>query len=209
MRAMPSPQESTMPVSRTSSCFSYSLICSRMMSLISAARICIAVFPPGRRLAGALGHLPRQAGELGSQAPVVDRPADVEHDPTDQLGVELRGGENFLPVRQTPGQLDELVPLDRAERRGRTDRDADAPERLRNPPGGPEPRAGVDHRAQHERAQPGLLERGRRPVELLARRLEGPLLAGEPEHRVRVAPAEAGRHAGAPAPATNSRTNRS
>src|SRR6266581_8683272 len=178
MRAMPSPQESTMPVSRTSSCFSYSLICSRMMSLISAARICIAV-PPGRRLAAALGHLPRQAGELGSQAPVVDRPADVEHDPTDQLGVELRGGENFLPVRQTPGQLDELVPLDRAERRGRTDRDADAPElvveqsvvparevaqdrqpiplreqpdqvahrrrepeRLHNPPGGPEPRAG-------------------------------------------------------------------
>src|SRR5207247_4391079 len=101
MRAMPSPQESTMPVSRTSSCFSYSLICSRMMSLISAARICIAV-PPGRRLAAALGHVLRQAGELGPQAPVVDRPADVEHDPGDQLGVELRGGEDPLGGRQSP-----------------------------------------------------------------------------------------------------------
>src|SRR5437762_3001157 len=143
MRAMPSPQESTMPVSRTSSCFSYSLICSRMMSLISAARICIAV-PPGRRLAAALGHLLRQAGELGPQAPVVDRPADVEHDPADQLG-----------------------------------------------------------------AEPGLAERGRRPIELLARRLEGPVLAGQREHGTRIALAEAAAHAGAPAPATNSRTNRS
>src|SRR5207247_2393893 len=47
MRAMPSPAESTKPVSRTSSCFSYSLIWSRMTSLISAARICIDLFPPG------------------------------------------------------------------------------------------------------------------------------------------------------------------
>src|SRR2546425_11512054 len=101
MRAMPSPQESTMPVSRTSSCFSCCLICSRMMSLISAARICIVV-PPGRRLAGALGHLPRQAGELGSQAPVVDRPADVEHDPTEQLGIDVGGRENLLAARQAP-----------------------------------------------------------------------------------------------------------
>src|SRR2546425_11408455 len=115
MRAMPSPQESTMPVSRTSSCFAYSLICSRMMSLISAARICIAI-PPGRRLATALGHLLREARELGPQAPVVDRPADVEHDPADQLGVELGGGEN-LAAREAPRQLDELVALGRAERR--------------------------------------------------------------------------------------------
>src|SRR5438105_4247464 len=118
MRAMPSPQESTMPVSRTSSCFSYSLICSRMISLISAARI-------------------------------------------------------------------------------------------RDPPGGPEPRCRIDHRAQHERAEPGLVERGRRPIELLARRLEGPVLAGQREHGARIALAEAAAHAGAPAPATNSRTNRS
>src|SRR5881409_3675455 len=127
MRAMPSPQESTMPVSRTSSCFSYSLICSRMMSLISAARICIAV-PPGWQLAAALGHLLRQAGELGPQAPVVDRPVDVEHDPADQLGVELGGGENSLAAREAPRQLDELVPLGRADRRRRTDRDPGAPE---------------------------------------------------------------------------------
>jgi hypothetical protein len=37
--------DSTVPVSRTSSCFSNSLICSRMMSLISAARICIVASP--------------------------------------------------------------------------------------------------------------------------------------------------------------------
>src|SRR5207247_7926939 len=103
MRAMRAPHGSTRPFSRTSSCFSYSLICSRMMSLISAARICIAV-PPGRRLAAALGHVLRQAGELGPQAPVVDRPADVEHDPGDQLGVELGGGENPLAARQAPRQ---------------------------------------------------------------------------------------------------------
>src|SRR5881409_2204022 len=127
MRAMPSPQESTMPVSRTSSCFAYSLICSRMMSLISAARICIAV-PPGRRLAAALGHLLRQARELGPQAPVIDRPADVEHDATEQLGIDLGGGKNFLAARQAPRQLDDLSPLRRAERRRRTDRDAGAPE---------------------------------------------------------------------------------
>src|SRR5437773_5726528 len=125
MRAMPSPQESTMPVSRTSSCFSYSLICSRMMSLIAGARSCIPV-PPGRRLAAALGHLLRQAGELGPQAPVVDRPAGVEHDPADQLGVELGGGENPLVAREVLRQLDELVPLGRAERRGRADRDPGA-----------------------------------------------------------------------------------
>src|SRR5438132_1169383 len=139
---MPSPQDSTTPVSRTSSCFSYSLICSRMMSLISAARICIAVFPPGRRLA-AHGHLLRQASELGPQAPIVDRPADVEHHAPEQLWVEIGGGEDLLPARQAARELDELGSL-----------------------------------------------------------------AGEGEQRARVALGEAARHAGAPTPATNSRTNR-
>src|SRR5207249_740681 len=82
------------------SCFSYSLICSRMMSLISAARICIAVFPPGRRLAAAHGHLLRQASELGPQAPIVDRPADVEHHTPEQLWVEIGGGKDISPARQ-------------------------------------------------------------------------------------------------------------
>src|SRR5438046_2182701 len=128
MRAMPSPQESTTPVSRTSSCFSYSLICSRMMSLISAARICIAVFPPGRRLAAAHGHLLRQASELGPQAPIVDRPADVEHHTPEQLWVEIGGGKDISPARQAARELDELGSLAGAERRRRADRDAHAPE---------------------------------------------------------------------------------
>src|SRR5207245_11440290 len=82
------------------------------------------------------------------------------------------------------------------------------PERLRDPPGGPEPRCRVDHRAQHERAEPGLVECGRRSIELLARRLERPVLAGEREDRTRIALAEATGHPGAPAPLTNSSTNR-
>src|SRR5439155_25136007 len=108
-------------------CFASSSTCSRMLSLTAAARLCIAV-PPGRRLAAALGHLLRQARELGPQAPVVDRPADVERDAADQLRVELGGGENPLAAREAPRQLDELVPLGRAERRGRADRDPGAPE---------------------------------------------------------------------------------
>src|SRR2546428_13326145 len=115
MRAMPSPQESTMPVSRTSSCFSCCLICSRMMSLISAARICIVVFPPGPRLAAALGHLLRQATELGPQAPIVDRPADVEHHARHQLRVDIGGGEDLPPARQAPCELDELARLGGAQ----------------------------------------------------------------------------------------------
>src|SRR5207249_10364295 len=107
MRAMPSPQESTMPVSRTSSCFSYSLICSRMMSLISAARICIAVFPPRRRLAAAHGHLPRHASELGPQPPTVDRPADVALHTPPPPRAALGGGTDLSPPRPAPRALDE------------------------------------------------------------------------------------------------------
>src|SRR5256885_11840429 len=40
---MPSPVESTVPVSLTSICLPYDLICSRRMRLISSARISMAV----------------------------------------------------------------------------------------------------------------------------------------------------------------------
>ena len=41
-RAMPSPVDSTVPVSLTSICLPYVLICSRRMRLISSALICIS-----------------------------------------------------------------------------------------------------------------------------------------------------------------------
>src|ERR671931_291636 len=103
MRAMPSPQESTMPVSRTSSCFSYPLICSRMMSLISAARICIARFPPG--LGFARGHLLRQARQLRPHAAIVNGPPDIEHDAAEKIRIDLGRGEDLAPAGQPPRQL--------------------------------------------------------------------------------------------------------
>ena len=86
------------------------------------------MFPPGRRLAAAHGHLLRQASELGPQAPIVDRPADVEHHTPEQLWVEIGGGKDISPARQAARELDELGSLAGAERRRRADRDAHAPE---------------------------------------------------------------------------------
>src|SRR5213080_3242723 len=110
MRAMPSPAERTIPVSRTSSCFSYRSIWSRMMSLISAARICIDLFPPAR-LDAALGHLLGEARELCPHAPIVYRPSDVEHDAADQLGIDLGRRDDVAAPGEAPRELDELVPL--------------------------------------------------------------------------------------------------
>src|SRR5438094_10524022 len=114
MRAMPSPAESTKPVSRTSSCFSYSLIWSRMTSLISAARICIDLFPPGP-LGATLGHLLAQADELRPEAPVVHRAVDVEDHTPEEVRVHLRRDQHLAPAGQPPGELDEVVLLGHAE----------------------------------------------------------------------------------------------
>src|SRR5437667_56407 len=127
MRAMPSPVESTKPVSRTSSCFSYSLIWSRMTSLISAARICIDLFPPGP-LGATLGHLLAQADELRPEAPVVHRAVDVEHHAPEELCIHLRRGQHLAPPGQPPGKVDEVVLLGPAEGRRRSDQRPGAPE---------------------------------------------------------------------------------
>src|SRR6185295_16388634 len=100
MRAIPSPVERTMPVSRTSSRFSYSRICSRMMSLISAARICISLFPPARGSVAALGHVFCETRELRPQAPVVDDATDVEDDSAQELRIDLRGGDHLPASRE-------------------------------------------------------------------------------------------------------------
>src|SRR5436309_5529 len=132
MRAMPSPAESTKPVSRTSSCFSYSLIWSRMTSLISAARICIDLFPPGP-LGATLGHLLAQADELRPEAPVVHRAVDVEHHAPEELCIHLRRGQHLAPPGQPPGKVDEVVLLGPAEGRRRSDQLAPPAERVFDP----------------------------------------------------------------------------
>src|SRR5439155_1920645 len=123
MRAMPSPEESTKPVSRTSSCFSYSLIWSRMTSLISAARICIDLFPPGS-LGATLGHLLAQAEELRLEASVVHRAVEIEHHAPQELGIHLGRREHLAAPAQAADQVDEFVLLGRAERGCRADENA-------------------------------------------------------------------------------------
>src|SRR5262249_2053145 len=104
MRAMPSPADRTTPVSRTSRLFSYSRICSRMMSLISAARICMTVVPPALSLA-ALGHLSAHSGQLRAEAPVPDRATDVQHDSAEQFRIDLGVHDHVVRVHQPFRQL--------------------------------------------------------------------------------------------------------
>src|SRR5581483_11892032 len=73
----------------------------------------------------------------------------------------------------------------------------------------PDARRGVDHRAQHEQAETGLLERRDDPFELLAPRGEVAVLARQLEERPRVSLRQPAGHAVVPAEDTNSRTNRS
>src|SRR5215472_667905 len=137
MRAMPSPVDRTTPVSRTSRLFSYSRICSRMMSLISAARICMTVVPPDLSLT-ALGHLSAHSGQLRAEAPVPDRAADVQHDPAEQLQAAVVGEE-----------LHEVADVARDT------------ERRHDLADDPAPRTPLDGGIQHHGAQPRLGE-GRR-----------------------------------------------
>src|SRR5262252_8969327 len=116
MRAIPSPVERIVPVSRTS-------ICSRMTSLISAARICIPCSPCGA-LRAALGHRPREAGELCAYAAVVYRAGDVEDDSPEQIGVHLGGRDDLASTGHPARELDDLVPFGAGERRRGPDRDA-------------------------------------------------------------------------------------
>src|SRR5262245_19511597 len=120
MRAMPSPADRTTPVSWTSSCFSYSRICSRMMSLISAARICMTVLLPDLALA-ALGHLAAHSEHLRAKTSIPDCPPDVEHDATEQLRVHLGGDHHLAGAGEPLRQLGQLGLLGGAERRGRPD----------------------------------------------------------------------------------------
>src|SRR5262249_8814270 len=119
MRAMPSPVDRTTPVSRTSRLFSYSRICSRMMSLISAARICMTVVPPD--LLAALGHLSAHSGQLRAETSVPDRAPDVQHDATEQLRIDLGVQDHVVRVHQSFRQLGQFGLLRRPERDGGAD----------------------------------------------------------------------------------------
>src|SRR5438477_5825272 len=84
---MPSPVESTVPVSETSTCLPYPLICSRRIRLISSARISICATPfqktLDRRGLEPIAH----ALELAAQAAVVLGGADLGDDAADQRGI--------------------------------------------------------------------------------------------------------------------------
>src|SRR5262249_3933663 len=99
MRAIPSPVDSTRPVSRTSTSRSYSWIWRLMISLISAARISIPSVPPSEAVAPARavgaaggglqerptsGNAGGQPFELRAQAAVVHGAFDVDEDAAEQ-----------------------------------------------------------------------------------------------------------------------------
>src|SRR5580765_3746647 len=104
---MPSPVESTVPVSETSTVLPYPLICSRRIRLISSARISICATPfqdfvLDRRALEPVAH----AFELPAQAAVVLRRAHLGDDAADQRRIRLciehdvAPGEGFDRVLQ-------------------------------------------------------------------------------------------------------------
>src|ERR1051325_2016249 len=102
MRAIPSPVASTMPVSRTSTRSSKSLICCLRMSLISAARISIESLSSTSGAAAAppcydsSRQRATQALQAGAHAAVVHSPLQRDDDSAEQLGVDLRFREHAL-----------------------------------------------------------------------------------------------------------------
>ena len=87
MRAMPSPHDSTRPVSRTSISRPYSAIWRLMTSLISAGRIsmfdvssCLSDRRSLAYSAGGSGELFGETGELRAHAAVVDLAFGLDHD---------------------------------------------------------------------------------------------------------------------------------
>src|SRR5438874_11122698 len=94
---MPSPTESTVPVSATSTLRENSRICLRMISEISSARICMSSCPSGIR-SGAAGAF-SQGLELGAEAAVVDDAVDFRDQPGEELRVDLRLELDFSSSR--------------------------------------------------------------------------------------------------------------
>src|SRR2546425_10163250 len=82
---MPSPVDSTVPVSLTSICLPYVLICSRRMRLISSALICISSFLPSFLESAAL-QLALHALQLRADAAVPFPGAHLSDQPPDDPG---------------------------------------------------------------------------------------------------------------------------
>src|SRR5262245_59455577 len=87
-----------------------------MMSLISAARICMTVFPPTGAL-GVAGHLLAHSCQLRAKAAVPDPSAGVEDDTTEQLGIDVGAYHHVGGPDQALRELGQLRLLGRAERR--------------------------------------------------------------------------------------------
>src|SRR5262249_7004976 len=118
------------------------------------------------------------------------------------LGVEI----GVVPAHDV-GQEREPVAL--GQHRDQVDQRPGHAERGGHRLRGLETGAGVDRRVQDEEAEPGLVEGCHGATELVARRLDSSLLAGQLEEGARVALRETPVHGVAPAPLTKSRTKRS
>src|SRR5437868_14487635 len=88
---MPSPAESTVPVSLTSICLPYVLVCSRRMRLILSARIAMAVrsVSPFLWERGVL-ELFAEPLQLRLQASVPDGGADLRHQAAEDRRIRAR-----------------------------------------------------------------------------------------------------------------------
>src|SRR3954469_14221392 len=114
---MPSPVESTVPVSATSTCLPYPLICSRRMRLISSARISAMLFcsVTAKGSEGRVLQLFAHALELRAEAAVQHRRANLSHRAADQRRVRLRL-QHDRSARHAPDRLAQPLQLVLAER---------------------------------------------------------------------------------------------
>src|SRR5512143_2086463 len=138
---MPSPVDSTRPVSRTSTSRWYSWIWRLMMSLISAARISIPSVPPWRVVrrpvpAGRRRAITRRGSaleqratpgdtigerlQLGADAAVVDGSLDVDDDAAEQLRIDRRFRQHRAAELALEGR-DQGLAVRVVERHGRRD----------------------------------------------------------------------------------------
>src|SRR5258705_5999680 len=123
---MPSPVDSTVPVSLTSICLPYVLICSRRMRLISSALISIFAFSPVCLESSAL-QLAAHPLELRADAAVPHLGSQLRDQSPDDLRIAARVEDDRAPRRR--GQ--DLVHAPQvlvAQRLGAGDCGADAPD---------------------------------------------------------------------------------
>src|SRR5215510_12720629 len=81
-----------------------------MMSLISAARICIVLLPPVESLL-LHGHFPAQTLELGPDRAVVHRAPDIDHHTAQQIRIDDHAGNDVPLVREAAREIEDALLL--------------------------------------------------------------------------------------------------